>query len=147
MANTNAAGKQYLDNGNSTGAYLQGGLLAEGDTEGVGYGTGAGSTVTQATSITTGVTINKVCGTITTVSSTLGTGADATFTVTNSTVAATDVVIASIKSYGGTADGIPTVHVSATAAGSFDVNIRNQGATTLDAVIVINFAVIKAVAA
>ena len=114
---------------------------------GVGYATGAGGTVTQITTITTGVTINKVCGTITTVSSTLATGVDASFVVTNSAVAATDVVVASIKSYGGTADGIPVVAVQATGAGSFTLNIMNNGAVTLDAVIVISFAVIKAVAA
>lgn len=112
----------------------------------VGYVRGAGGTVTQASSITTGVTLNKACGTITTVSSTLAAGVDAQFTLTNSKIAATDVVVASIKSYGGTADGIPVAKVVATAAGSCVINVHNQGATTLDAVIVINFAVIKGVA-
>ncbi|NBS24587.1 MAG: hypothetical protein EBS78_11605 [Altererythrobacter sp.] len=32
---------------------------------GIGYGTGAGGTVTQATSKSTGVTLDKVCGEIT----------------------------------------------------------------------------------
>lgn len=116
-------------------------------TGGVGYATGAGGAVTQITTIATGVTLNTVTGTITTVSSTLAAGADATFTVTNSAVAATDVVTACTKSYGGTADGIPVVNVTAVAAGSFDVNIRNTGAVTLDAVVVLSFAVIKGVAA
>ena len=35
------------------------------DTAGVGYGTGAGGTATQTTSKATGVTLNKICGTIT----------------------------------------------------------------------------------
>ena len=101
-----------------------------------------GGTVTQITSITTGVTLNTNSGQITTVSSVLATGVDATFTVTNSEVAATDVVIVNTGSYGGTADGIPVCNCSAVAAGSFDINIRNTGAVTLDAVIVINFVVV-----
>jgi hypothetical protein len=133
--------------GAATGTSLTAtGLIASTGTAGVGYATGAGGTVTQITSITTGVTLDKTCGTITTVSSTLAAGVDASFTLTNSTIAATDVVVASIKSYGGTSDGIPVVSVQATAAGSCVLNIRNTGAVTLDAVIVISYAVIKAVA-
>ncbi len=144
---------EYLDGGNGVTDYVRNtlsstkGILSTSSSAGIGYATGAGSVVTQATNITTAVTLNTVCGTITTVSSTLATGVDATFTLTNSCIAATDVVVASIKSYAGTADGIPVVAVTATAAGSCTLNIMNNGATTLDAVIVINFAVIKAVAA
>lgn len=116
-------------------------------TAGIGYATGAGGAVTQITSITTGVTLNTACGTITTVSSTLAAGVDASFVVTNSAVAATDLVIVNTKSYGGTADGIPVAEVQAVGAGSFTINLRNQGAVTLDAVVVLSFAVIKGVAA
>ena len=123
------------------------GITSSSSSDGIGYATGAGGTITQITSITTGVTLSTTSGAITTVSSTLVAGADATFTVTNTNVAATDVVVASINSYGGTADGIPVVNVVATAAGSYDLNIRNTGAVTLDAVIVINVAVIKGVSA
>lgn len=116
------------------------------DTNGLGYSAGGG-TVTQETSITTAVELNKLCGQITTVSMTLAAGVDASFTLTNSTIDASDVVVASIKSYGGSADGIPVVSVVATANGSCVLNIRNTGATTLDALAVINFAVIKSVTA
>jgi len=114
---------------------------------GVGYATGAGGAVTQLTDATTAVVLNKLSGAITTVSLDLAAGVDVSFTLTNSTIAATDVVVASIKSYGGTADGIPVVSVVATAAGSCVLNIRNTGAVTLDALAVVNYAVIKAVAA
>lgn len=123
------------------------GITSSSSSDGIGYATGAGGAVTQITSITTGVTLSTMSGAITTVSSTLVAGADATFTVTNTNVAATDVVVAGIQSYGGTADGIPVVNVVATAAGSYDINIRNTGAVTLDALIVINVTVIKGVSA
>jgi hypothetical protein len=153
MSNTNAAGAMQLDDGGPDGATIAGALISSdavtssSATGGIGYSTGAGGAVTQITSITTGVTSNTVCGTITTVASTLVAGADATFTVTSSAVAANDVVTACTKSYGGSADGIPICNVSAVADGSFDINIRNTGAVTLDALIVLNFAVIKSVAA
>jgi hypothetical protein len=116
-------------------------------TNGLGYSTGTGGAVTQGTSVTTAVELNKLCGQITTFAQTLAAGVDVTFQLTNSFIAAGDVVIVSTKSYGGTADGIPIASVQSTAAGSCKINIRNTGAVTLDALAVINFAVIKAVAA
>jgi hypothetical protein len=124
-----------------------GAITSSGDTEGVGYSTGAGGAVTQITSATTAVTSNTVCGTITTVALTNTAGVDHEFTLTNSAIAATDVVVVSVKSYGGTSDGIPVVNVTATAAGSCVINLRNTGAVALDALAVLNFAVIKGVAA
>lgn len=120
-------------------------LKSSSATGGVGYATGAGGTVTQTTSRATGVTINKVCGAITTDTTSLAAGASATFTVTNSTVAATDVPTCSIKS--GQTNKETTAHVSATAAGSFDITVHNKHASTAETgAIVINFAVGKAVA-
>lgn len=109
---------------------------------GLGYTTATNGTVTQITSLVTGVTVSKHTGVITTFAATLVAGADATFTVTNTAVFATDVVLCCTKSYGGTADGIPVCNVVAVAAGSFDINIRNTGAVTLDALITINFMVL-----
>lgn len=146
MANANAAGPKTLSDGNGI-SIIGGALNFTSGTLPFGYATGAGGAITQITSITTGVTLSKPTGTITTVSSTLVAGADASFTVTNTTVAATDTIIAHTKSYGGTADGIPIVNVQSVAAGSFILNIRNTGAVTLDALIVISFSIIKGVAA
>lgn len=113
----------------------------------IGYATGAGGAVTQITSITTGVTLNKVAGQITTVSMTLAAGVDASFTLTNSTIAAGDTIVINTKSYGGTADGIPIFKIQSVAAGSCIINVHNQGGVTLDALAVASFAVIKSVAA
>lgn len=107
--------------------------------------TGGQTAVTQATSITTGVTCNAYSGVITTVSQTVAAGAEAEFTVTNSKVAATDVVVACIKTH--TSAGTFAVDVSAVAAGSFKLRLTNLHASAAgDNVLVINFLVLKAAA-
>ena len=106
---------------------------------GLGYGTGSGGTVTQGTSRTTGVTLNKSNGAITLVSA-AGSTTIARFTVTNSVVAATDTVVVSQKS--GT--DRYRIYVTAVAAGSFDISFATLSGTTTEQP-VFNFAVIKAV--
>lgn len=108
---------------------------------GVGYATGAGAAVTQASSRTTGVTINANCGQITLVSA-AGSATPASFTVTNSKVADGDVIILNQNS--GT--DLLELHVTDVAAGSFQITFFTTGGTTTEQP-VINFAVIKAVAA
>jgi hypothetical protein len=101
--------------------------------------------VTQATSITTGVTCNANSGVITTVSQTVAAGAEAEFAVTNSKVAATDVVVACIKDH--TSAGTFAVDVSDVSAGSFKLRLTNLHASAAgDNVLVINFLVLKAAA-
>lgn len=117
------------------------GYIRSNATTGSGYALGAGSTVTQITSRTTGVTINAACGAITLVSA-AGTTTPASFTVTNSSVAATDVIILNQKS--GTDKQV--LLVTAVAAGSFEITAYTTGGTTTEQP-VINFAVIKAVTA
>jgi hypothetical protein len=108
---------------------------------GLGYGTGAGGTVTQATSRTTGVTLSKPTGAITMFSA-LGSVVAATFTVTNTLVAATDTIILNQKS--GT--NLYVLLVTAVAAGSFNITFYTTGGIATDAP-VINFAIIKGVTA
>jgi hypothetical protein len=108
---------------------------------GLGYTTGSGGAVTQATSRTTGVTLNKTNGAITLVSA-AGSVAYQSFTVTNSTVAATDTIIVNQKS--GTDKYI--ILVTTVAAGSFQITFATTSGVTTEQP-VFNFAVIKAVAA
>jgi len=108
---------------------------------GLGYSTGSGGAVTQGTSRTTGVTLNKTNGAITLFSA-AGSAAYQSFTVTNSAVAATDTIIVNQKS--GTDKYI--ILVTAVAAGSFQITFATTGGTTTEQP-VFNFAVIKAVAA
>jgi len=106
-----------------------------------GYVAGAGGTVTQGTSRTTGVTSNTPTGAVTLFSA-AGSPTPATFTVTNSTIAATDVVVLSVKS--GATNNY-SFNVSAVAAGSFNITFWAQTGTAVDAPVV-NFVVLKGAA-
>lgn len=114
------------------------GIVSTDPTDGLGYATGAGGTVTQITSRTTGVTINKVAGSITLVSA-AGSATPFSFTVTNSAVGANDVVVVNQKS--GT-DVYSILEVTAVAAGSFRLTLATSGGTTTEQP-VFNFVVIK----
>lgn len=122
---------------------FSGGVLSSSPTGGVGYATGAGGTVTQITSKGTGVTLNTSCGQITMNNAALAAATIVSFAVTNSAMAATDVVVANHIS-GGTA-GAYTINGRAAGAGSMIFDIRNNTAGSLSEAIVIQFAVIKGV--
>lgn len=110
------------------------------NTAGVGYSAGSGAAVTQITSRTTGVTINALTGSITLVSA-AGSTTPASFTVTNSSVAATDVIALSQKS------GTDTYswNVTAVAAGSFVFTSNTKSGTTTEQP-VFNFVILKGAA-
>jgi hypothetical protein len=120
-----------------------GAITSSSATAGIGYATGAGGTQTQNTSRSTGVTLNKITGLITCNSTSLAAGAEASFVVTNSTVAATDTVIVQVVS---SSTGTPVAFVTAVAAGSFTVTLSNLHASTADTTAdTIRFTVIKSV--
>lgn len=111
---------------------------------GITAGAGSGGTVTQLTSRTTGVTLNKISGAITTNATSLAAGAEASFVVTNSTVAIGDVVLVTARSGQTASTSIP--FVTAVANGSFTITLSNFNAATADTgAMIINFVVIKAV--
>lgn len=120
-------------------------LVTTSSATGLGYGTGTGGTVTQATDRSTGVTLSKLSGAITMNAASLAAGAEVSFTVTNTLVAATDVPVVAIKSM---STGSPQAYVTAVAAGSFQITVSNLHAATADTTAdVINFVIIKGVAA
>ena len=100
-----------------------------------------GVTVTQASSKATGVTLNTESGQITMNNAQLNAGVEVSFTVTNSKIAATDVVVACHGS-AGTA-GSYLVAANAVAAGSFAITVSNVSAGNLGEAIVINFVALK----
>lgn len=126
--------------------YSGGTIVSVNATSGIGYATGAGGTVTQATSKVTGVTLNKVCGTITTAADSLAATTAATFTVTNSAVAINDVIVVNLRS-GYTNHSDYEVTVGGNAAGSFVITIYNRTAGALAQALVLNFVVLKSVVA
>jgi hypothetical protein len=114
------------------------------NTDKAGYITGEGGTVAQATSKATAVTLNKKCGQITMNAAALAANTTVTFVLTNSTIAATDLLVLNHVS-GGTA-GSYLLNAQC-GAGSVSINVRNITAGALAEAIVIGFAVVKAVIA
>lgn len=133
-SNTKATGVAYLDPEFST-VYA---------TEEIGYAAAAQGTVTQATSKSTGVTLNKSAGKITMNAASLAGGAAVTFTLTNSTISANDVVIVNVSG-GGTA-GAYWPYVSSMAAGSAVIGLWNSTGGALAEAVVLNYAIIHATA-
>jgi hypothetical protein len=117
-----------------------GGNLGYNATTGVfGYLSGTG-TITQATNKATGVTLNSPSGQITLNGAALDADTTVSFTLTNSSITANDVLILNHIS-AGTA-GSYLLNAQA-AAGSASINVRNITAGSLSEAIVICFAVIK----
>lgn len=136
------AGSVSIDSSLSVAGSIKSSAGASALSSGVGYATGAGGAVTQVTSRTTGVSINALCGAITLVSAAGPAGTDFSFTVTNSAVAASDVIVVSQKS--GT-DLYVVQAVTDVAAGSFQLTLNSAGSTVEQPVF--SFAIIKAVTA
>lgn len=95
-------------------------------------------TVSQTTSITTPVTINSPSGVITTVSADTASGSASSFTVNNTSISSTSVVLATLCNYSGTTLN-PGISVSSIDDDSFTVNITNYDASPLDGVCKIAF--------
>lgn len=120
----------------NTGAKVEGASAT-----GIGYGSGSGGTVTQATSKATGVTLNTLSGQITMNNAALASGATVAFTLTNSAIAATDTVIINV---GAAASSLAyRLAVTGVAAGSCRIEVANGSAGSLSEAIVLNFTVLK----
>ena len=106
----------------------------------IGYSTGAQGAVTQATSKSTGVTLNASMGKITMNGAALAAGATALFTLTNNKISANDVMIVNVGS-GGTS-GAYWPYVANLSAGTAVIGLYNNTAGSLSEAPVINFAII-----
>lgn len=108
---------------------------------GVGYGTGAGVAVVQATNKSTAITANGMCGTITMAAGSLAAGTPVAFVVNNSSLLTTDFMIAQHASVGTISAYAVTARI--TSAGVAAITVRNLTAGALDEQIVISFMVFR----
>ena len=146
MGNTKSIGVAYSDqdiDGGTIGATTPSTVVGTTvyATSEIGYSAAAQGTVTQATSKSTAVTLNKSAGQITMNNASLTTATNATFTLNNSTISANDAVILTISG-GQTTPGSYNVFANSLAAGSVSITLRNISGGSLSEAIVINFAVI-----
>jgi hypothetical protein len=134
MANTKSIGVAFEDQ-NIIGAdnISSSGVL--------GYTADAQGSVTQATSKSTAVTLNKSAGQITMNNAALAATTTVNFTLNNSYLSANDTVILTLANSGATA-GSYTAIVSAVTTGAATITVRNITAGSLSEAIVLNFAVI-----
>jgi hypothetical protein len=134
MSNSKSIGIAYSDQ-NIDGADT---LLSDGQ---LGYTAAAQGSVTQATSKSTAVTLNKSAGRITMNNASLATATNATFTLNNSLISANDTVILTISG-GQTTPGSYNVFANSLGAGTVSITLRNISGGTLSEAIIINYAII-----
>ena len=134
MANNKSIGVAFLDQDIIGAQYI----LAD---EQIGYTAAGQGTVTQATSKSTGVTLNKPAGRITMDAASLATATNATFTLNNSFISANDTVILTISGGQATA-GSYNVFANSLGTGTVSITLRNISGGTLSEAIVVNFAII-----
>jgi hypothetical protein len=130
MPNTQAIGVAYSDPEFTT-CYAS---------QELGYSAAAQGTVTQATSKSTAVTLNKSAGRITMSGVELAANTAVSFTLTNSTISTNDAIIVNVSG-GGTA-GAYTTYISSMTSGSAVVTLRNLTASALSEAVIINYAII-----
>ena len=117
-------------------------------TLGYGTGAGAGGTVTQATSKSTAVTLNKACGQITMNNSAVGAGAEDGFYFYSDKLSANDVLIVTGQHDGtvNPANYEITVRQIYGPTNRALIYIKNRTAGSLSEAVVLNFVIIKGAA-
>jgi len=130
MPNTQAVGVAYSDPEFTT-------MYASQE---IGYSAGAQGTVTQATSKSTAVTLNKSMGRITMNNAELAANTAVSFTMNNSLISANDTIIVNVSG-GGTAAAY-TTYISSMTAGSAVITLRNMTGGALSEAVILNYAII-----
>lgn len=109
---------------------------------GLGYGTGAGGTVTQVTSKSTAVTLNKPCGQITMHNAPLAVDTVVGFILNNSLISSTDIPVVTLSG-GNSGIGSYNVWVDNISVGACAVWLKNVGVASQAEAVTLNFAIIK----
>lgn len=123
-----------------TGNVVSSGNILLTDGGSVGYNTGAGGTVAQGGNKSTGVTLNKPSGEITMQNTALAASTAVSFTLTNSTISAKDLLLINIV--GGATAGAYNVNANC-SAGSAVITLANRTAGSLSEAVVLRYAVIR----
>jgi hypothetical protein len=111
--------------------------------EQLGYTAEGQGTVTQATSKSTAVTLNKPAGQITMNNAALAGNTAVSFTLNNSYISANDVIVLNVS--GGATAGAYTTYVSSMTTGSASLTLRNLTAGSLSEAVILNYALIHCV--
>ena len=111
--------------------------------EQLGYTAKGQGTVTQATSKSTAVTLNKPAGQITMNNAALGATTNVTFTLNNTFISTNDILILNVAA--GATAGAYNCWVSGLSAGAASITVRNISAGSLSEAVVINYALIHCV--
>ena len=126
----------------STGAPTwdtSGNLRVTASTGGIGYGTGAGGTVTQATSKSTAVTLNRPTGQIIMNNQSMLGNSSVDFLLVNSLISANDLVLVCSGGFGINY----RIEVADIFAGNARIRVTNLLTISISQPVVINFAIIK----
>jgi hypothetical protein len=138
MPNNKPIGVAYLDQDIIGAQYL----LTD---EQIGYTAAAQGTVTQATSKSTAVTLNKPAGRITMNNAALAGNTAVTFNLNNNLISVNDILVLNVSS-GSVADATTyTTYTSSLGAGVAAITLRNLTGTSQSEAVVINFAIIHCV--
>lgn len=121
--------------------YGNGNVLAISPNGGLGYGTGAGGTVTQVTSKSTAVTLNKPTGQITMNNAALAAGASVIFGLNNSLLGAYDSLL--VQSNFGTNSQGYVAQVTYSGTGLAYIRVTNITGGSLSEAVTLTFAIIK----
>ena len=119
--------------------YNKNGFFGTSPTLGLGYGTGAGGTVTQGAGSgkATPVTLNKICGKITTDNALLTAGNEVAFSVANTSVTVDDIV------YAIPGNGNYQVRITDIGSNTFTIRLKNLTGGSLSDSVTISFLVFK----
>jgi hypothetical protein len=135
MGNTKSLGIAYIDQDISGSSVIESSAV-------LGYTAAAQGTVTQATSKSTAVTLNKSAGRITMNGAALAANTAVSFTLNNTFISSNDIIILNISG-GAVADATAyTLYVSGMTAGSAVITLRNLTATSQSEAVIVNFALI-----
>jgi hypothetical protein len=140
VGNIGAAAGIFTANVTAGNILSSGAITSNSATSGIGYSTGSGGTATQDTSKSNPVTLNKITGQITMNGSQLSGDSTVSFTLNNSTIANTDVMI--INQVSTANAGVYNFNAICNS-GNAVISVQNLTNTNRSDAIVIRYAVIK----